>query len=457
MSLEAQSRQRLQWAAVAAVLCFVVLLGYTLYKLQRLQVELSTDVGENMVWALSQAVYQGGMLHQAALIPPTAASHTAQVLHRNLLKARLKMLTSGGQRDYMTRAGVLSELQRAVSMLEQPQLDYGGVQKLIQQVGNKVMLSERDIAGARRDAHRTLMVQVMLAVVGVLLAGTLLGWQLLSSQRRANASYVEIARQHAQARELLEALQQERANKLRYRDFVSLMSHQLRTPLAVIDSSAQRLLRQFHSDGQVQNVSDRSLRIRKSVYQLNQLIGRVLEGLRLDEGLVSSGDLASLELRRCDWREVVADALERFTELPVSRSIELSGLAVAQGEDTLWVDCDRMWCVEILNNLLSNADKYSPAGLPIDVTVEVSEGILYCRVRDYGQGIAEGELARVFERFYRGEQTQNSVGVGLGLSIAQTLAHWHGGSLTVRNTEQGGACFTLALPVSTTESALLPS
>ena len=457
MSLEAQSRQRLQWAAVAAVLCFVVLLGYTLYKLQRLQVELSTDVGENMVWALSQAVYQGGMLHQAVLIPPTAASHTAQVLHRNLLKARLKMLTSGGQRDYMTRAGVLSELQRAVSMLEQPQLDYGGVQKLIQQVGNKVMLSERDIAGARRDAHRTLMVQVMLAVVGVLLAGTLLGWQLLSSQRRANASYVEIARQHAQARELLEALQQERANKLRYRDFVSLMSHQLRTPLAVIDSSAQRLLRQFHSDGQVQNVSDRSLRIRKSVYQLNQLIGRVLEGLRLDEGLVSSGDLASLELRRCDWREVVADALERFTELPVSRSIELRGLAVAQGEDTLWVDCDRMWCVEILNNLLSNADKYSPAGLPIDVAVEVAEGILYCRVRDYGQGIAEGELARVFERFYRGEQTQNSVGVGLGLSIAQTLAHWHGGSLTVRNTEQGGACFTLALPVSTTESALLPS
>lgn len=457
MSLEAQSRQRLQWAAVAAVLCFVVLLGYTLYKLQRLQVELSTDVGENMVWALSQAVYQGGMLHQAALISPTAASHAAQVLHRNLLKARLKMLTSGGQYDYMKRAGVLSELQRAVSMLEQSQMDYGGVQKLIQQVGNKVMLSERDIAGARRDAHRTLMVQVMLAVLGVLLAGTLLGWQLLSSQRRTNASYVEIARQHAKTRELLEALQQERANKLRYRDFVSLMSHQLRTPLAVIDSSAQRLLRQFHSDGQVQNVSDRSLRIRKSVYQLNQLIGRVLEGLRLDEDLVSSGDLASLELRRCDWREVVVDALERFTELPVSRSIELSGLAVAQGEAALWVDCDRMWCVEILNNLLSNADKYSPAGLPIDVAVEVAEGTLYCHVRDYGQGIAEGELARVFERFYRGEQTQNSVGVGLGLSIAQTLAHWHGGSLTVRNTEQGGACFTLALPVSTTESALLPS
>lgn len=445
MSLDSRRRLRVRRFSVVAVFCFAGLLGYALYKLQGLQTELSTDVGENMVWAISQAVYQSGRFYQASLMPPTAASHSAQVLHRNLLKARLLMLTSGRQRDYMKRAGVLPELQRGVAMLEQSPLNHGGLQQLLQQVGNQVMISDRVLAGAQRDAHNQLMVQVMLAVLGVLFAGALLCWQLLISQRRASAGYVEIARQHAQTRELLEAVQQERANKLRYRDFVSLMSHQFRTPLAVIDSSAQRLLRQLHGNELAQNVSERAQRIRKSVDQLNQLIGRVLEGLRLDEELVGNSDLSSLDIRRCDWREVVNEALERFAELPVSRPLLLCGIAADEG--ALWVDCDRMWCVEILSNLLSNADKYSPAAQPIDVTVEVSEGMLSCSVRDYGQGIAESELSRVFERFYRGERTQSYVGIGLGLSIARTLAHWHGGSLTVRNDEQGGACFTLVLPL----------
>ena len=446
MSPSPQRNRRVQGIALVAVLCFASLLGYALYKLAGLQEELRTDVGENMVWAMSQAVYQSGRLYQAALTtPPTAASDSGQILHRNLLKARLAMLSTGAQHRYMQRLGVLPELLECVALLEQTRLDYESIQQTLLRISNRVMLADREFVGAQRDAHRRLMVQVMLAVLGVLLAGALLCWQLLGSLRRANRAHGKIVQQHTQARELLDALQQERLTTLRYRDFVSLMSHQLRTPLAVIDSSAQRLLRQRHDGDLVHNVSERAQRVRKSVQQLNQLIGRVLEGLRLDEGVVGGSDLGSLELRRCNWREVVAEALERFADLAAQRSVVLHWPLA--GGAPLWVECDRMWCVEILCNLLSNADKYSPAMQPIEVTVYVREDMLYCSVRDYGQGIAEEELEQVFERFYRSESTQSIVGIGLGLAIARTLAQWHGGSLTASNASQGGACFTLILPV----------
>lgn len=447
MNQTASHARRVQVVALAAVLCFILLLGYTLYKLAGLQDELRTDVGENMVWALSQAAYQSARLHQAALTTqPTEASDNAQILHRNLLWAQLTLLTSGAQRRYMQRVEVLPELLVCIDMLDQSRLNYDGIQQRLQRISNQVMLADRELAGKRRDAHRRLMFQVMLAVLGVLLAGALLCWQLMGSLRRANRAHAEIVRQHEQARELLDALQQERLTKLRYRDFVSLMSHQLRTPLAVIDSSAQRLLRQRDDGELAQNVSERIQRVRKSVKQLNQLIGRVLEGLRLDEEQMTCNEPASLQLCRCDWREVVAEALERFADVAAQRSVTQHWMP--DDGTPLWVTCDRMWCMEILCNLLSNADKYSPDKQPIEITVAVREGVLYCSVRDYGQGIAEHDLARVFERFYRSEQVQSISGIGLGLSIAQTLAQWQGGSLTARNASQGGACFTLRLLLS---------
>lgn len=456
MSLVPSRARRLQGAALAAVLCFALLLGYALYKLVDLQEELRTDVGENMVWAMAQAVYQSSKLYQAALTkPPTAASDSGQILHRNLLRAQLEMLSSGAQRHYMQRFEVLPELLACAAMLEQPQLDYEGIQHALQRVSNQVMLVERELAGKQRDAHRHLMLQVILAVVGVLLAGALLCWQLLGSLRRANRAHAEIVRQHTQTRELLDALQQERMTKLRYRDFVSLMSHQLRTPLAVIDSSAQRLMRQHYDDELLQNVSGRAQRIRTAVQQLNQLISRVLEGLRLDEKLVEGSELGLLALRRCNWREVLDEALERFAGLAAQRSVMVHWQSTDSGP--LWIDCDRMWCVEILCNLLSNADKYSPAMQLIEVTVAVNEDTLCCSVRDHGIGIAADERERIFERFYRSERVQTIAGVGLGLSIAQSLAQWHGGSLSACNAEQGGACFTLCLPLSgIVASAALP-
>ena len=437
------ARLRLSSVALVAVMFFLSMLAYTLYNLYSLQSALRQDVGENMVWALSQGVYQSARLSQvAARQPRTAADDAEQQMRQSILTANLSMLVEGPQRRFMEHSEVLADISRVLGMLEQPVVDHIGLQQQLQLIGNKVMLAERESEGRDRDRHRQLVMQVILAVLGILLAGSILCVQLLRSLKQVRVASEEISRQHEQARTLLDALQQERAARLRYRDFVSLMSHQLRTPLAVIDSSAQRLLRQNPG----QDITQRVQRMRTSVSQLNELISRVLDGVRQDDARESSTRASSLELLVHDWRDVLAEAMARLDEMLSARPVRVDWREA--GEGPLPISCDRLWCVEILCNLLSNADKYSPPGCPIELAVELREEHLYCSVRDFGPGLTDDDRERVFERFYRAQGTRSIAGTGLGLSIARALAQWHGGSLTVCNAEGGGALFTLVLPRS---------
>lgn len=436
------ARLRLSSVALVAVMFFLSMLAYTLYNLYSLQSVLRQDVGENMVWALSQGVYQSARLSQvAARQPRTAADDAEQQMRQSILTANLSMLVEGPQRRFMEHSEVLADISRVLGMLEQPVVDHIGLQQQLQLIGNKVMLAERESEGRDRDRHRQLVMQVILAVLGILLAGSILCVQLLRSLKQVRVASEEISRQHEQARTLLDALQQERAARLRYRDFVSLMSHQLRTPLAVIDSSAQRLLRQNPG----QDITQRVQRMRTSVSQLNELISRVLDGVRQDDAMESSTRASSLELLVHDWRDVLAEALARLDEMLSSRPVRVDWREA--GEGPLPISCDRLWCVEILCNLLSNADKYSPPSSPIELAVQLRGEHLYCSVRDFGPGLTEEDRERVFERFYRAQGTRSIAGTGLGLSIARALAQWHGGSLTVCNAEGGGALFTLVLPL----------
>ena len=436
------ARLRLSSVALVAVMFFLSMLAYTLYNLYSLQSVLRQDIGENMVWALSQGVYQSARLSQvAARQPRTAADDAEQQMRQEILAANLLMLVEGPQRRFMEHSDVLADISRVLGMLEQPVVDHIGLQQQLQLIGNKVMLAERESEGHDRDRHRQLVMQVILAVLGILLAGSILCVQLLRSLKQVRVASEEISRQHEQARTLLDALQQERAARLRYRDFVSLMSHQLRTPLAVIDSSAQRLLRQNPG----QDITQRVQRMRTSVSQLNELISRVLDGVRQDDAMESSTRASSLELLVHDWRDVLAEALARLDEMLSSRPVRVNWREA--GEGSLPISCDRLWCVEILCNLLSNADKYSPPGSPIELAVQLRGEHLYCTVRDFGPGLTDEDRERVFERFYRAQGTRSIAGTGLGLSIARALAQWHGGSLTVCNAEGGGALFTLVLPL----------
>ncbi|HBB77317.1 hypothetical protein BBI09_18700 [Stutzerimonas xanthomarina] len=427
-------RKRERWLTGALLLlmaAFVSLIGYSLMALTNLQEDLSRDPGEDMVWAIAQASYQNNLL--LTQHAPDSGHRGNRALQHALLRGRLEVLLAPVQERFMERAGARESLLRIKKMLGTQQADHVQIQVDLHTIGQQIMRTRLDLAGERRDAHKRLLRLLIICIGGVMLAGGLLCWQLLRSLARVRQA-------GDQARRLLDALEREKEARLRYRDFVSVMSHQLRTPLAVIDSSAQRLARQ---GADADSVQARSQRIRGSVRQLNQLIARVLQGLRVDE---QRGEGITLECQRCDWEELVRQALDGFDDLITARPVELRwapGIA-----RPLWIECDRLWCVEVLANLVSNANKYSPPGAPIDIFVDSTDGMLLCSVSDSGPGIPAERLERLFEPFYRG-QPQESVGdgVGLGLSIARTLVHWHGGRLTAANRREGGACFTLQLPL----------
>jgi signal transduction histidine kinase len=100
---------------------------------------------------------------------------------------------------------------------------------------------------------------------------------------------------------------------------------------------------------------------------------------------------------------------------------------------------------QILTNLLANAIKYAP-GAPIAVTVKQEQNIAVLEVRDQGPGLRDEDLPRIFGRFERAS-SQAEAGMGLGLYIARQVAETHGGTVTARNLDHDGACFTVRLPL----------
>jgi len=124
-------------------------------------------------------------------------------------------------------------------------------------------------------------------------------------------------------------------------------------------------------------------------------------------------------------------------EAGVTLNVTTDGLPAVRG------DPDKL--AQLFTNLIDNAVKHSPRGASVAVRGAREDGQAVVRVRDSGSGLPGGAQTRLFRRFYRGENAQRD-GAGLGLAIAQAIAVAHGGAITARNIEEGGAEFTVRLP-----------
>jgi two-component system sensor histidine kinase MprB len=201
-------------------------------------------------------------------------------------------------------------------------------------------------------------------------------------------------------------------------------SHELRTPIASLRTDVESLIQhpELADDERARRldaVSDR-------IDELTALVNDVIELARGDQ------PAGALEDVRLD--EVVAESVERLERLAPGRPVEASlERSVVEGRP------DRI--ARAVNNLLDNADKYSPAGRPIEVRVVGGEVI----VRDHGGGLSDDELAHVFDRFWRGAGSRETAGSGLGLAIVRQVAEAHGGVASVANANGGGAEFRLRL------------
>jgi signal transduction histidine kinase len=194
-----------------------------------------------------------------------------------------------------------------------------------------------------------------------------------------------------------------------------------------------------------------------AVLEQNLLLTRLVDDLRT-LALADAGQL-TLERTMTDIPELLNRVVERFQSQAAARQISLRlepESKVAQYQ----IPVDPQRIEQILANLLSNALRHTPDSGQITVritsmsvavgeTSELGENVLWISVHDSGPGIPPEALPHVFERFYRADRSRSRSegGSGLGLAIARQLAEAHGGSLTVANHPQGGAIFTLTLPV----------
>jgi len=243
------------------------------------------------------------------------------------------------------------------------------------------------------------------------------------------------------ANALQSALDRERETTNAYRNFVSMVSHQFRTPLAILDSSAQRILRRGpHLTPE--ELSTRIQKIRNAGNRLTRLVESVLNAAKLDAGRIE------LNPETCDLINLVMDICERQSELNSHADIrfQVPDLPVQ-------VYCDSMLIEQVVINLVSNAVKYSGEKPVVEITVWTEGARAFCSVRDWGIGIPADELPKIFDRFYRARTASGIAGTGIGLNFAQRIMHLHGGEIQVESYEAGGSLFTFDLPLSNAEEA----
>jgi signal transduction histidine kinase len=256
--------------------------------------------------------------------------------------------------------------------------------------------------------------------------------ELMSLLGRLAGSAVQNIRAYETERATAEELR--RLSALRA-DFVSLVSHELRSPMASVIGSARTLQMRWRELRPEQRESFLAL-IAHETSRLSELIGEVLDTSRIEAGTFSYSfdnvDLASLV------RDSAAAAERGQDEVPV-RAVVHDPLPLVRG--------DRERLRQVLVNLIDNAVKYSPPGAEVRVEAQGSDGRVVIDVRDRGPGIAREHHGVIFEKFGRVQGGSAKPGTGLGLFIARSIAEAHGGSLAVRSSVEQGSTFTLSLPV----------
>ena len=257
--------------------------------------------------------------------------------------------------------------------------------------------------------------------------------ELLGLLGRLVGSAIQNIRAYEAERTTVEELR--RLSALRA-DFVSLVSHELRSPMASVIGSARTLEQRWRELSPEQRESFLAL-IAHETSRLAELIGDVLDTSRIESGTFSYS----------------------FEDVDLARLVRDSAAAAEHGQDEVTVEAvvreplppvrgDRDRLRQVLVNLIDNAVKYSPPGDRVSVEAEQSDSRVVIEVRDRGPGISPEHQRLIFEKFGRANVAAHTKpGTGLGLFIARSIAEAHGGALEVRSAPGRGATFRLSLPI----------
>ncbi len=257
----------------------------------------------------------------------------------------------------------------------------------------------------------------------------------------ALGTLVAIAAERARAVERLGKAEAAREGEQLRSALLDSITHDLRTPLTSIKASVTSLL----SQPQAPESNRRELLtiIEEEADRLNQLVGDAAEMARLDAGEFE------LKLERHSIDEIASAAIEQCRPFLAARPVNIH---VDAALPPVRADFSRI--KDVLVRLLENANAYSPAGTPITVSAEVSDGSLVTSVADQGPGIEDMEVGLIFDKFYRGKDQRFQVqGTGMGLPIAKAIVEAHGGSIGVTSQLGHGSVFYFSLPIDHSPAA----
>jgi signal transduction histidine kinase len=427
--------------AGTAIVAFAILLIFALFRLAETEAEMRENEGDNMLWAISRTQSAALLLDAAVTRYVALPQSTADIERRyNVLLSRLTLLSEGPQVRYMSDLGMSDNLafaEQEIRALEGEilNLSFGNtgtvaaihevLGPLIQelgQAGNRSMVRQWEATGARLDKQRQSILQVIVSILAIVALGVFLSVTML----RAMAGHQRFLRSFEREQEIAEA----------YRSFVALVSHQFRTPLAVIDSAMQRLLRSGRTMKQIE-IERRAEQVRTEVGGLTDLIGATLDVVRLEAGHVTADPGV------CNIETLV-------NRVRAGQLAETPGHVIkVQIADEVppFIETDALLAEQILNNLVSNAVKYSPETEPVSIRVSALNRQICFAVLDSGVGIPDEEQEKLFGRFYRASTSEGVPGIGVGLSIASQLATLLGGELECISHAGIGSTFTLKLPI----------
>ena len=219
------------------------------------------------------------------------------------------------------------------------------------------------------------------------------------------------------------------------RDFISSLSHELRTPLTAITGWSETLL----SSDKLDNDTRRGVRIiHREADRLTGMVVDLLDFTRIQD------ERMTLNIEMVDIRAEFEDTVFMYGSRLADEGISLKYLD--NDQDIPEIPCDPQRLRQVFLNILNNAVKHGGDGKMIDASIVFEDDFVVVRIRDYGPGIPEDELALVKKKFYKG--SSKARGSGIGLAVSDEIVLMHGGELTLENALSGGTLVTVRLPAS---------
>lgn len=438
MSIRPWMTSRFLVALLAMAVLFALLVAASV-RLLSSENQITDYITEDMVWLSSQGQYEA--MRFADALDDFGDGRLSQpeiLLRLDLLASRISVLETGEphrQLEALGHAQNLAAFRKTVDdayeTLETITPDDSTVIRRLHDEAVELAASLRDVANAAlfgkrdrdtyvREQRRNTLFEVLATLVATMLAGLLVAAVLVRDHRNMVSAE--------------SALERERQVSRLHRAFTSVVSHQFRTPLAIIDASAQRMIRRG-SQMSVDEITSRAEKIRAACLRLTRLMESTLNAARLEEGEIA------LNVRACDLGDLLANVIESQPEHD-QRRIEL------KTEDLpAWVEADATLLEQAVQNLVSNALKYSSEDEPVVIDARRDGGEVLISVIDRGVGVPADEVGSLFRRFFRARTAEGIPGTGIGLSFVAQIMDLHLGKVEVKSVEGQGSVFTLRFPI----------